>query len=451
MTFRKFEELTGQKDTRALSKRSIIINKGVNMDNNMMNNKNVEVTPKKEMTKKQKQILLAAMAIAVLTGGGAAIYFATRPSNETTEVSQITENAGVGTPNFNDYADYSLKLADGENTITEPGVYTVTGSASGYIHVNLADDKNIKLILDNATISSSGTPAIFIENAKNAVIELVGNNSISTSVGSEHPGAVFSKDDLLIQGEGQLTVTSDADAIVSKNDLEITGGNITISCSDDAIRGNDSVKISGGKIDIQKSKEGIEGEVIVIEGGDTSIISTDDGINAADKNGEGNPISLTISGGTTYVNCGGDGLDSNGSIYITGGTTYVDGPTNDGNGAIDYEEKMEVSSGTLIAVGSAGMAMNATSSTQASVLVGLNGSTTGSFSIGDLSYTPQKAYSSVYITSPDLKVGETYNLNTNSSSTSVTISNNITNVNIRSMGAMPSQGAQGNQSRPRQH
>lgn len=386
------------------------------------------------ITKKQKQIIAAAIAAVVLAGGGTAAYFATRPT--TTDTTQITENAGVGTPNFNDYEEVTLSLQDGENTITSGGIYTVSGSISGYIHVNIEDDKNVKLILNGVSITSNGTPAIFIENAKNVVIELVGQNTITTTVGSEHPGAIFSKDDLLIQGDGQLAVTSNEDAIVSKDDLEIASGTITISCSDDAIRGNDSVKISGGDITVEKSKEGIESEVIVIEGGTISVTATDDGINAADKNDEGNPISLTITGGTTYVNSGGDGLDSNDAIYITGGTTYVDGPTNEGNGPIDYEGKMEVTGGTLIAVGSAGMAMNATTATQASVLVGLNSSTSGALSIGNLSYTPKKTYASVYVTSPDLKVGETYELKTGSTTTSVAISDNITNVNIRSMGAM---------------
>ena len=391
----------------------------------------------------RKQLITLIIAIAILAGSGIALYFVTRPqfaevSNTTTDTTSI--ESGVGSPNFSDSPEYTLTLQSGENAITEPGIYTITGNISGYIHVNLIDDKNIKLILDNVNITSSGTPAIFIENAKNAVIELLGNNIIDTTVGQEHPGAIFSKDDLLIRGDGTLAVTSTEDAIVGKDDLEIKGGTITISCADDAIRGNDSVKISSGDITVEKSKEGIESEVIDISGGNLSIIATDDGLNTTDKNGEGNPVALIISGGTTYVNSGGDGLDSNGSIYIQGGTTYVDGPTNDGNGTIDYDTTMDVTGGTLIAVGSAGMAMNVTSSTQASVLVGLNGSTTGPLSIADLSYSPKKAYNSVYITSPSLKVGDTYELKTGSSTTSVTISNNITNVNIRTMGPMGSQG-----------
>ena len=427
------------------------------MENNPMNNENTEVTPKKGMTKKQKQILAGALAAVALVGAGTAVYFATRPNNASTEtnVAEITENAGVGTPNFNDYADYTLSLKDGENAITEGGIYAVSGSTNGYIHVNLADDKNVKLVLNSVSITSSGTPAIFVENAKNVVIELVGDNTLTTTVGTDHPASIFSKDDLLIQGDGSLAVTSTEDGIVSKDDLEIASGTITISAADDGIRGNDSVKISGGTIDIQKSKEGIESEVVVIAGGNISIVATDDGINAADKNGEGNPISLTISGGTTYANCGGDGLDSNGSIYVSGGTTYVDGPTNAGNGALDYDGTMEVTGGTLIATGASGMAMNATSSTQPSLLVGVSANTSGEITIGNLSYTPKKSYGAIYITSDTLKIGETYDLKAGSTTTSVDVSKAITNVNIMSSGPMGGQPQQnqsqsGQSAQPRQ-
>lgn len=45
---------------------------------------------------------------------------------------------------------------------------------------------------------------------------------------------------------------------------------------------------------------------------------------------------IIINGGTITVDADGDGLDSNGNIFIKGGTTTVNGPTNAGNGALDY-------------------------------------------------------------------------------------------------------------------
>lgn len=66
--------------------------------------------------------------------------------------------------------------------------------------------------------------------------------------------------------------------------------------------------------------------------------------------------SITISGGTIVMDAEGDGLDSNGSITMTGGDVTVNGPVNGGNGAIDFAGTFDISGGTLLAIGSSGMA-----------------------------------------------------------------------------------------------
>jgi len=64
---------------------------------------------------------------------------------------------------------------------------------------------------------------------------------------------------------------------------------------------------------------------------------------------------LTINGGNIYINAYGDGIDSNGSIYMTGGYVEISGPENAGNGTLDYVGECEVTGGTLILTGSTGM------------------------------------------------------------------------------------------------
>ena len=84
---------------------------------------------------------------------------------------------------------------------------------------------------------------------------------------------------------------------------------------------------------------------------------------------------LTIRGGRLVVDSGGDGLDSNGSLVIEGGETYVNGPSNDGNGPLDCGVSSKVTGGTLIAIGSSGMAQGfGNDSTQGSILATANGS-----------------------------------------------------------------------------
>ncbi|MCQ2522090.1 MAG: carbohydrate-binding domain-containing protein [Lachnospiraceae bacterium] len=67
---------------------------------------------------------------------------------------------------------------------------------------------------------------------------------------------------------------------------------------------------------------------------------------------------LTINGGNICIKANGDGLDSNGLLYINGGTIFVEGPTNDGNASIDFGTNAYINGGSVIAIGSSGMVEN---------------------------------------------------------------------------------------------
>ena len=72
------------------------------------------------------------------------------------------------------------------------------------------------------------------------------------------------------------------------------------------------------------------GKSITINGGDISIYSTDDGVNAANKNAQQNEIFFTMNGGNLTVEVGQgdtDPIDSNGNITVTGGTIKMTGQT----------------------------------------------------------------------------------------------------------------------------
>ncbi|MBQ3292788.1 carbohydrate-binding domain-containing protein [Candidatus Saccharibacteria bacterium] len=310
---------------------------------------------------------------------------------------------------WDNYPTYEVDLNDSYN-ITAPGTYHLTGTIEdGGVLIKVADNAVVRLILDNVSIKNSSGPAIACYNGDDLVIELVGSNYLEdgSSYGSDYDedvkGAIYSKADLTFDGEGSLTLKANyQDGIVSKDDLKFNGGTYNITAKDDGIRGKDSVYIvdgdftilasgdgikstnttdsskgfvliSGGEIDIKKSYEGIEARMIIIDGGEISIFSNDDGVNAtvasATTTNSRNPMmdvnencSIIINGGDTYVNAAGDGLDSNGYIYINGGKVVVDGPTNSGNGALDAGVEIVMNGGTAIAIGASGMAENLGSS-----------------------------------------------------------------------------------------
>lgn len=176
---------------------------------------------------------------------------------------------------------------------------------------------------------------------------------------------------------GSFSVDSYDDAIHSDDTITLSGGNFLLSSGDDGIHAETELRISGGTLQILKSYEGLEANQIIIEDGVIEVSASDDGINVngstnmwgrerGDRGHEPEEDTvtempnLTIYGGTIAVNAGGDGIDSNGNITIEGGMVIVDGPTDNGNGAIDFgrenDGKCVINGGTVIAVGSSGMA-----------------------------------------------------------------------------------------------
>lgn len=438
----------------------------------------------------------------------------------------LSDNASTSTDTS------SVSIVDNTITITKEGTYIISGSLSdGYIIVD-ADSAKVQLVLSNASISCDTISAIYVRNADKTFITLADgtNNSLSTTSDfvaideNSIDGVIFSKDDLTLNGNGNLTINSSyGHGIVSKDDLCITGGTYEIKAASHAISGKDSVRISdgtftinatkdgihseneedtsrgfiyisggtfnisvesdgldasgivqiengdlsitsgddgihsdsyllitNGKVNIPSCYEGLEGMVILIEGGDISVKSSDDGLNAAQKttvqntsasennSAQNGPMQnefesndnciIYISGGKLSVNSDGDGIDSNGNLYVTGGETYVNGPTNDGNGPLDYNGTAIISGGTFVAVGSSGMAQNfSDNSTQGAILVNnasyQNESTDITLKDSDgktiITYTPEKKYSSVLISTPDIKTGSNYTLTVGDTDTSI--------------------------------
>lgn len=77
---------------------------------------------------------------------------------------------------------------------------------------------------------------------------------------SDEPNAaVFSKDDLTIEGNGKLVVNAKFNnGISTKDNLVISGGTFEVNSEDDGIMGRDSVAIYGGTFLINAKGDGIK-------------------------------------------------------------------------------------------------------------------------------------------------------------------------------------------------
>lgn len=300
-----------------------------------------------------------------------------------------------------------------------------------------------------------------IDGAVHARDDITFNGEGSLRVSSAVGHGIVCKNDLVITGgdyeisagkhglqgkdsvriaNGSLVINAGTDGIHSGNDEDetvgftyIAGGTLTIAAGDDGVHSDTQLVVAGGSIHVTKSYEGLEGACIEIVDGDISVRAEDDGLNAAGGNdgsgGEardgfgGNPFAanagnaIIISGGKITVDADGDGIDSNGGLYVNAGAILVYGPTNGGNGALDYNGEAIISGGTVIALGASQMAENfGAASGQCAMLVSVSGMQAAGTAVelrdasGSvlLSCVAEKTYNSAVFSCQDIRVGETY-------------------------------------------
>ena len=226
---------------------------------------------------------------------------------------------------------------------------------------------------------------------------------------------------------GSLDIDAADDTLHSDNEIIIEEGNITLSSGDDGIHSDVLLTVNGGIINIENCYEALEAHTMEINDGEIKLTASDDGLNA----GGGTDASLTINGGIINISAAGDCVDSNGTLAVTGGETYVSGPNNGGNGSMDYEINGYITGGTYISAGASGMAMNfGSDSTQCSILYELPSSVASNTGItlsdvdGNVivSYTPDKAFQSIVISSPDIESDGTYILTVGDNSYTIEMS-----------------------------
>lgn len=317
------------------------------------------------------------------------------------------------------------------DTDADRGYITVNG---GTVEINSEKDG---IQAETALTVNGGTIKI-ISGGEDAYAEIKASGSpfdrdfrfpgagSTTTASSESQKGLKAGADILING-GELEITSADDSVHSNANVTVSGGTLLLSSCDDGIHADETLTVKGGKITVTKSYEGLEGKNIEISGGEISVVAEDDGINAAGgDNGSyfgfdssSNDYYIKISGGNITVNANGDGIDSNGTIAQSGGVLTIYGPTGSGNGAIDYEKSYAVSGGTLIALGSSGMAQAPSTLSQPCLSIYANVAANSRIEVRDqsgsviLSTTTPKACQSLIFSSDKLKSGSDYGIYAN--------------------------------------
>ena len=203
-------------------------------------------------------------------------------------------------------------------TISKEGCYLISGELEdGQIIVDAGDSDKVQLVLDNASIHCSTGSAILVRNADNVKVTLAADSENELSDGTEYQtdddnpdAALFSKDDLVINGSGSLTVQGNyKHGIAGNDDLVITGGRLTVNSLSHALRGKDSVAILDGTFVLTSQKDGIQASNtedstkgwVQIDGGNFTIQSSGDGIQAE--------TNLSIYDGSFTITSGGGAVN----------------------------------------------------------------------------------------------------------------------------------------------
>lgn len=125
---------------------------------------------------------------------------------------------------------------------------------------------------------------------------------------------------------------------------------------------------------------------------------------------------IQMNGGSLVLDAEGDGVDSNGSVEVTGGVLLVNGPSSSNDGAFDYDLEATVTGGTVLMVGSTGMAQNFTSGTQPFSFSSVSGSAGQSVAVVDgegtvvASLTSARQFGMVLASSPAFVEGGSYSI-----------------------------------------
>ena len=172
------------------------------------------------------------------------------------------------------------------------------------------------------------------------------------------------------------------DGIHSDGDLLVSGGFSVVKTDDDGLHAEKTLTIKSGTVAVTMAYEGMEAAYMNFEGGVTSVVTTDDGWNAAGANassgstggqggGRGGPgggggfpgggfggsdgSKVKVTGGFHYIYVGTgdtDGMDSNGDIDMTGGVVIIECRMNGGmGGMVDSNGETNISGGKMLGFG----------------------------------------------------------------------------------------------------
>ena len=228
-------------------------------------------------------------------------------------------------------ASSEAKVENNICTISQPGVFTVTGGMTGGqivvdVDKTVYPDGVVELVLSGMSLTNTKDSPIYVASVADEVIITAKSGTENTISDGESytnadndTGAVYSKDDIKFKGKGKLTVNGNAaDAIVGKDDIKIYNSTLVVNAADDGIRGKDSVTIGN------TSSDGTEVDYSNLSV--TVKTKAGDGIKATSTEASSTAKQLgivTVNGGTINIDSYADGISAEQFFEMNGGDLTI--------------------------------------------------------------------------------------------------------------------------------
>ena len=237
--------------------------------------------------------------------------FQAQTSYDESQASQITLADQTAT-----VIGQGASFSDQTLTITQAGTYVLTGSGKNIkLVVEAADTDQVHLVFQNLTLEGEGT-LLQINKAQEVVISLAegSQNALTESQASddeEVKATIHTQVPLTLNGTGNLTLTAlTKNALEVEDDLKVLGGTYTVKAANHGFKAEGALDIEAATLTIEAGKDGLHAEHdetteranISLNPTQLSIAATEDGVDAGNE--------LTIKGGTITVSQSEEGLEA---------------------------------------------------------------------------------------------------------------------------------------------
>ena len=174
-----------------------------------------------------------------------------------------------------------------------------------------------------------------------------GNTYTYPQTGEDEPdAAIFSKDDVVFEGNGMLTVSGNyMNGIQGKDCLTINSGTYVIEAAEDGMKGKDAVEVNGGEITITAGSDGIQSNNNGEEDKGICRESPEEPRPSQQERKEYWPKRwLRVTGGIIDINAQDDGIHSGKNVRLFSGELTLSA----GDDTVHSDNLVEVSGGTII-------------------------------------------------------------------------------------------------------